>query len=142
MNARGLLFAVAGAVATTAMLGGCTGPTATQASLAPAQTLVQPQHCFFYCDHSALSVLPKKSTAQLNQQITLHDLLEICFKNSCYNSRVNAAWSSSGGSLQVIDGGEKAIFSASSPGPYSVSAVYEGFYATATVAVTSPLKGE
>ena len=82
----------------------------------------------------------------MNQQVTLRDEFVVCdyrFHPRCHGrNEVDATWSSTGGSLQVIDGGKEAPFSASSPGVYTVIAKYSylgwRLEGQATVTVTSP----
>ena len=141
MSMRALVFAVASAAAAAGMLVGCSSP-GTPAPFQPAQTFVRPQFCFF--GSCSFHVLPRRSTIELDQQITLHDDYRICSIAGCTNGMVNAAWHSRGGSLHVIDEGKKAVFSASSPGTYTVFAKYDDYgqvyRARAQVTVTSALE--
>ncbi|MGA8574443.1 MAG: hypothetical protein WB609_01990 [Candidatus Cybelea sp.] len=127
-----------------AMLDGCSGTPATQGAFMATQTLVRPPCITGECGRTALRVLPKRSTIQLNQQITLHDKFRYCLApNECGSWHpVVANWSSSGGSLQVISGGMEADFSASSPGAYKIVAgfVWQGirYKGKAWVMVSSP----
>jgi hypothetical protein len=128
-----------------AMLAGCSGTPTAAGAFAPAQTLVRRPCITGECGSTALRVLPKHSTVQLNQQITLHDKFRFCFApNECGSWHpVSATWSSSGGSLQVINGGTEAKFTASSTGLYKVGASYvwdsRTYNGKATVTVRSPL---
>jgi len=138
--ARGFFFAVAVPIA-VAMLVGCSSPGAP-AAFPPAQAFIKPQFCFL--GSCSFHVLPRRSTIELDQQITLHDDYRICSIAGCTNGMVNAAWHSRGGSLHVIDEGKKAVFSASSPGTYTVFAKYDDYgqvyRARAQVTVTSALE--
>ena len=86
---------------------------------------------------NGIHIYPQRPTIQLGQSVTLHDFFHFC-GFVCFGGREDAAWSSSGGSLQVIHNGKKAIFSASSPGEYTVVATYDTFTASDTVTVTPP----
>ena len=140
MATRALVFAAASAAAAAGMLVGCAGTAAMPAVTAHAS--IRPQFCFF--GSCSFHVLPRRTTIQLDQQITLHDDYRNCSIAGCTNEMVNAAWSSSGGSLHVIDEGKRAIFSASSPGTYTVLARYydygQVYRAKAQVTVASALE--
>ncbi len=128
-----------GICAAVALLSGCGGSQAPSMSLAPQ--IAAPQSAaagsalhvgplFFF----RFRIKPHNPTIQVNQQrelrASLTDGIGWC--------KVDATWSTSGGSLQVIDGGKEAIFSASLPGKYTVGAKYNSFSDTDKVRVTSP----
>jgi hypothetical protein len=126
-------------ICASAILVGCGGTPGGQTAFSPAQTLVQPQNhrCGFYGICVYLRVSPSHPTIHVNQQRELHTV-SWCNRGECHKEEVDAQWSSSGGSLQVIDGGKEAIFSASSPGVYKVVAKAGSLTGRAKVTVTSP----
>ena len=78
--------------------------------------------------------------SRLASHFKLHDNLQrwSSYRNRCFRHvRESAVWSSSGGSLQPNPKGKSAVFSASSPGLYTVVAKYAGLEGQATVTVTS-----
>ena len=87
------------------------------------------------CDR--FRVQPSNSTIGINEQLTLGAYKYLRFFR-CGRVPVPATWSSNGGSLQVIDSGQEALFSASSPGVYTVHAKWDNHGAKATVTVSSP----
>jgi hypothetical protein len=116
---------------------------ATQTALAQAQTLVQPQSRLggpmvcTQCCGLGLHVDPKNSTIPVNQQATLYDKFKVDEGGlGCHSYKVDATWRSSGGSLQVLDGGTGVIFTASSPGVYTIVATYGRQTGKAHVTVT------
>lgn len=141
--ARGSLLVVAASLASAGVLAGCSGTTPTQSSLAYPQTLMQPRTglttpdiCGTCCPRKLFHILPRRSTIQVNQQVTLYSCLYFQL-GGCHRMEAGAAWKSRGGSLQVIDGGGEAIFSASSPGTYIIRAKYQGVHSRATLIVTA-----
>ena len=147
MATRALLFAPAVLAAAAAVLVGCAGPAARQPAFTPAQALFQPQShlltpaiCGTCCPHE-LDILPETATIKAGQQITLVDEYDFeRFFHRCGQKGVDAVWTTSGGSLQVINGGTEAVFSASSAGVYYVAAQYRKRTGKATMTVTLPLE--
>ena len=134
--AGALLFAAAGLI-------GCSGPPRTQSALVPmqstlgssqstsvsARTLAQPLFLFVH---------PMHPTIKLNQHITIHADVRYCNSYNCFHEKVDASWTSSGGSLKIKGAGKRATFWASVPGLYTVSATYEGLEGQAIITVTAP----
>jgi hypothetical protein len=154
---HGGMSALPGTLFLAAALTGCGGPVGTQSTFAPAQSTsasaaastrarVQPQYCVSNCVYYKLRVKPKRLTIPLNHRIILRDEFMYCerYGRPTCNSLggVDAAWTSSGGSLKAKNGGKRASFSASSPGIYTVAAKYgysgRQYGGQATVTVTSP----
>ena len=151
---RAITFSLAGALLYAPAFVGCSGPPGTQSTSASVQSLFTPEQvlpqrcqygsCYFY----KLVIVPRKRTLKLNQKINLHDEFKSCSWRrhghpECHSvGMVPAAWSSSGGSLKVKYGDMKAVFSALSPGVYTVVAkyVFEGWHTEgqAIMTVTSP----
>ncbi|MGA8100416.1 MAG: hypothetical protein WB810_17310 [Candidatus Cybelea sp.] len=127
-----------GVCAVVALLSGCGGSQSPSMLLAPQ--IAAPQSAaagpLIVCNW--FHVNPRHPTILLGEPVTLRAYLKFRIYGPCGRHLVVAAWNSSGGSLQVIDGGEKAIFSASSLGVYTVVAKYNGFHSRALVTVTSP----
>src|SRR6202042_1503733 len=134
----GIAASLGGALICAVALAGCGGPPRTHSAFAaqsalPPRAVVQPA-CYSRCT-AKLLILPRRSTVKPNQQITLTDRWVTCFPphGGCEWERVGADWSSSGGSLKVARRNTKATFSASSPGAYTVHAMYYTVRAGATV---------
>jgi hypothetical protein len=92
-----------------ALLEGCGGSQPPSTSLPPQ--IAAPQSAGAgspLCSSFCLRVRPRRSTIRLGQQITLHDVHFECL-TVCFRSREDAVWSSSGGSLQVLGKGRRAI---------------------------------
>ena len=128
-----------GICAAVAVLSGCGGSQPPSMSLAPQ--IAAPQSAAVGSSRclSRLFVDPRSSYRRVGRSVNLHAILRThAIGRGCWRGGVQAAWSASGGSLQVINGGWEAIFSASLPGTYTVFATYGGLTGSAEVTVTSP----
>jgi hypothetical protein len=124
-------------ICASAILVGCGGTPGGQTAFSRAQTVAQPQNhwCSPFGPCFTMRVRPPHPTIRVNQQQTLEAWI---WGPSNGKYQPDATWKSSGGSLQVIDGGKDAIFSASSPGQYRVVARVGALHGRAIVTVTSP----